>query len=111
VEWLSGQQFKNHNMHTSDYKTVKIHHNGGYDGHCILLARNNESAFDIGMLDLEKINKEGLNLNDEKDLVEITVDFEDLKAFVFDYLRSKRQEKIDSMNDDEFEKLLINDTL
>lgn len=67
-------------MHTMEMKSgVRFHHNGDYSGEVYIVAPN----------------------VDDDEIGEVKVDFEDIKAFVAEYLRDQMIEKIERAKTDE----------
>ena len=68
-------------MHTTSMESgVRFHHNGGYEGDVLIVAPD---------------------ADDPKEIREVRVDFDDLKALIACYVRDKLQEEIDDAEDDD----------
>jgi hypothetical protein len=60
-------------MHTTKFATVTIHHNGGYEGDCLISEHGSDA--------------------------QVRVPFEDLRALVADYMRQTLSESLDAADD------------
>lgn len=66
-------------MHSSHYDSCKIHHNGDYEGECII---------------------NGVDADDDSKQVSVRVNFDDLKSFVLDYYKNQFIEMIETTHVD-----------
>ena len=83
-------------MHTTQTKNLTIHHNGDYSGDVIIQVKP------------EQVQHIAANTKFHiPAYAEVTIDFKDLRTFVFGYLRDKMISELEQMSDEDLEESFV----